>query len=251
MFWPAKTLMFPLGRAGRRYIKHIMQFVPPRVCRRSPCRRCNGNYQSRRGRTSSGVLIVASICGARGFFHISQRALAGRSIRSPRRQGRVASAARQCRARHDCAEHCSGVRGFVVRRLYDVSEMALLSHILYDWRSPNHLILRPQMLDNSKKTEPLLVALKAAVPFEVELMPALIEHLRVKNIATLNEIRQTVSDVSYAGDEGGIVCHIVPSDIREALVVSLTHVRMPRTMPLASAVIDYQKHRVKKLKKQR
>jgi hypothetical protein len=30
------------------------------------------------------------------------------------------------------------------------------------------------MLDNLKKTEPLLVALKAAVPFEVELMPALI-----------------------------------------------------------------------------
>ena len=108
---------------------------------------------------------------------------------------------------------------------------------------------RPQMLDNPKKTEPLLVALKAAVPFEVELMPALIEHLRAENTATLNEIRQTVSDVSYAGDEGGIVCHIVPSDRREALVVSLTHVRMPRTMPLASAVIDYQKHRVKKLKK--
>jgi hypothetical protein len=107
------------------------------------------------------------------------------------------------------------------------------------------------MLDNPKKTEPLLVALKAAVPFEVELMPALIEHLRTKNIATLNEIPQTVSDVSYAGDEGGIVCHIVPSDRREALVVSLTHVRMPRTMPLALAVIDYQKHRVKKLKKQR
>ena len=31
------------------------------------------------------------------------------------------------------------------------------------------------MLDNPKKTEPLLVALKAAVPFEVELMPALID----------------------------------------------------------------------------
>ena len=106
------------------------------------------------------------------------------------------------------------------------------------------------MLDNPKKTEPLLAALKAAVPFEVELVPALIEHLKTKNIATLNENRQTVSDVSYAGDEGGIVCHIVPADRREALVVSLTHLRMPRTMPLASAVIDYQKHRVKKLKKQ-
>jgi hypothetical protein len=56
--------------------------------------------------------------------------------------------------------------------------------------------------------------------------------------------------LSYAGDEGGIVCHIVPSEKRKALFVSLTHVRVPRSMPLASAVVDYQKHRVKKLKKQ-
>jgi hypothetical protein len=99
------------------------------------------------------------------------------------------------------------------------------------------------MLDNPKKTEPLMAALKAAVPFEVELMPALIKRLQAKNIAAL-------TDVSYAGDEGGIVCHIVPPDRREALVVSLTHVRVPRAMPLASAVINYQKHRVKTLKKQ-
>jgi hypothetical protein len=62
------------------------------------------------------------------------------------------------------------------------------------------------MLDNPKKTEPL----KAAVPFEVELMPALIEHLREKNI----EIRQTVSAVSYAGDEGGM-CAIVSRRVDE------------------------------------
>jgi hypothetical protein len=107
------------------------------------------------------------------------------------------------------------------------------------------------MLDNPKKTEPLLAALKENVPFEVELMPALIKHLQAENIATLHDIRHMVSDVSYAGDEGGIVCHIVPRDRQEALIVSLTHVRVPRTMPLASAVNDYQKHRVKKLKKQK
>jgi hypothetical protein len=106
------------------------------------------------------------------------------------------------------------------------------------------------MLDNPKKTEPLMAAVKAAVPFDVELMPASIKLLQTENIATLNETRQTVSDVSYAGDEGGIVCHIVPPDRREALVVSLTHLRVSRTMPLASAVVNYQKHRVKKLKKQ-
>jgi hypothetical protein len=35
------------------------------------------------------------------------------------------------------------------------------------------------------------------------------------------------------------------------IVVSLTHVRVPPTFPFATAVLDYQKHRVKKLKKQR
>ena len=93
------------------------------------------------------------------------------------------------------------------------------------------------MLDNPKKTEPLLAALKATVPFEVELMPALIKYLQAKNIAAVNESHHMVSDVSYAGDEGGIVCHIVPSGRQEALIVSLTHVRVPRTMSLASAVV--------------
>jgi hypothetical protein len=46
------------------------------------------------------------------------------------------------------------------------------------------------------------------------------------------------------------VCHIVPPTNREALVVSLTQVRVPRSMPFAAAVADYHKHRVKKLKKQ-
>jgi hypothetical protein len=46
------------------------------------------------------------------------------------------------------------------------------------------------------------------------------------------------------------MCHIAPPEDKSALVVSLTHVHVPRSMPLARAVADYQKHRVKKLKKQ-
>ena len=36
--------------------------------------------------------------------------------------------------------------------------------------------------------------------------------------------------------------HVAPPEKREALVVSLTHVRVPRSMPVAAAVADYQKH---------
>jgi hypothetical protein len=80
------------------------------------------------------------------------------------------------------------------------------------------------MLDHPEKTARLLAALKAAAPFEVELMPALIHYLQEQNVTAVSGIRQTVWDVSYAGDEGGT--------------------------PLVPAVLLYQKHRVKKLKKQ-
>ena len=89
-----------------------------------------------------------------------------------------------------------------------------------------------------------------ALPFEVELVPSLVNYLRAQRTTVAVQARHVVSEVSYAGDEGGIVCHIVPPEKREALVVSLTQVRVPRSMPLATAVADYHNHRVKKLKKQ-
>jgi len=106
------------------------------------------------------------------------------------------------------------------------------------------------MIDHPEKTARLLAALKAALPFEVELVPSLLNYLRAQRIAVADQARHVVSEVSYAGDEGGIVCHIVPPGKREALVVSLTQVRTPHSMPFATAVADYHNHRVKKLKKQ-
>jgi hypothetical protein len=105
------------------------------------------------------------------------------------------------------------------------------------------------MLDHPDKTAQLLAALKAAAPFEVELPPSLFEHLQAEDV--VDRPRHVVWDLSYAGDEGGIMCHMSRSDeTGHALVISLTYIHVPRSMPLARAVIDYQKHRVKKLKKQ-
>jgi hypothetical protein len=106
-----------------------------------------------------------------------------------------------------------------------------------------------RMLDQPEKTARLLAALKTAVPFAVELAPMVVEQLQDDKVVVTS--RQIVSDLSYAGDEGGIMCHLSrPEDTGRALVVSLTHVSVPRSMPLAAAVLSYQKHRVKKLKKQ-
>ena len=107
------------------------------------------------------------------------------------------------------------------------------------------------MLDNPEKTARLIIAMKAALPFEVELTSSTIAYLRAQHIAGDVKPMQTVAKVSYAGDEGGILCHLAPEVGHDAIVLSLTHVRIYRPQPLAAAVFDYQQHRVKKLKKQR
>jgi hypothetical protein len=106
------------------------------------------------------------------------------------------------------------------------------------------------MLDKPEKTRELVATLKAALPFEVALMPDVITHLAGQQNPVTVKPTEAVSDISYAGDEGGILCHIHPADADNMLIVSLTHVRVPRILPFAAAVLDYQKHRVKKLRKQ-
>ena len=106
------------------------------------------------------------------------------------------------------------------------------------------------MLDNPEKTKRLLTAMMAALPFEVELTPSAIARLRAPQIGDTVKPKKIVSKVSYGGDEGGIFCHLEHEETQNVIIVSLTHVRMHRSLPLAAAVFDYQKHRVKKLKKQ-
>ena len=81
------------------------------------------------------------------------------------------------------------------------------------------------MLDKPEKTYLLLAALRAAVPFEVELTPSVIAHLRAQQVAVAVNPRQIVTEVSYADDEGGYLCHMAPEESRDALIVSMTYVR--------------------------
>jgi|SRR5258706_3850302 hypothetical protein len=106
------------------------------------------------------------------------------------------------------------------------------------------------MLDNPEKTRKLIATLEAALPFEAALMPELIERLARQQKPVVVKPIETVSQISYLGDEGGIVCHMNPKAADAMVVTSLTHLRVARALPFAAAVIDYQKHRVKKLRKQ-
>jgi len=106
------------------------------------------------------------------------------------------------------------------------------------------------MLDRLEKTEALLDAMEQELPFKVRLTPELIAGLARQERPLAVKPIETVTKISYAGDEGGIMCHIAPSDTKSIFVVSLTHLRVPRILPFSAAAHAYQKHRAKKLKKQ-
>lgn len=107
------------------------------------------------------------------------------------------------------------------------------------------------MIDDPRKTSELISVLQNAAPFAVDLSPQLVAMLKIKLDNFDAASRYTVRQVSYAGDAGGIMCRIASEASGDGVVVSLTHLIVPNPFPFAGAVAAYQKHRVKKLKKQR
>src|SRR4249920_2124185 len=88
------------------------------------------------------------------------------------------------------------------------------------------------MLDKPEKTRDLIAILEAALPFEVALMPELIERLaRQKKPVVLKPI-ETVSKISYLGDMGGIICCVQPRAPRASLSSRSLTYEYPANSPL-------------------
>ena len=97
------------------------------------------------------------------------------------------------------------------------------------------------MIDKRKKTEALMAALKMALPFEADLTPEAAARMPHES----GTLRRAVTALHYMGDEGGIMCAIESPDKKQVFLFSLTHLRMLPAMPLAAAVSDYQRRRVR------
>ena len=61
----------------------------------------------------------------------------------------------------------------------------------------------------------------------------------------------TITGLHYMGDEGGIVCKLdLGASVQNQAFVSITHLRFDPRMPLGRKITAYQKHRVKRLRRQ-
>ena len=104
------------------------------------------------------------------------------------------------------------------------------------------------MIDDPTQVTALMQKMKAHLPIPVQATNALVRNLRASAVNIASKRRMQIEKVMYLGDEGGIGCVLkVPGQEDTAVVVSLTHLRLPSTHPLAPDVRAYQIARTKKL----
>jgi hypothetical protein len=107
------------------------------------------------------------------------------------------------------------------------------------------------MIDNQSQVERLLHKLTEAMPLPAMASPALMAELRGRFSTNKVSLDCRVTKVTYAGDEGGIVCQLTfdAEEIKERFFVSITHLAFDRRLPVAREITAYQKHRIKRIRR--
>ncbi len=94
-----------------------------------------------------------------------------------------------------------------------------------------------------KRTMTLVLDLMAATPFQV-IIP---KHVRKNDPDTFKADHETVSNVLFLGEFGGIAVELEPNEaLREPRIISITMVEIPHRNPLRKRVNEYRKKRIKK-----
>jgi hypothetical protein len=103
------------------------------------------------------------------------------------------------------------------------------------------------MIDHPDQVERLMRRLSAALPIPARMTPEMQTILHQQRGRAM-PATCSVTWISYAGDEGGIVCRLeAAAETAEAVFASITHLRFDPRLPLAREIVAYQEHRVKRL----
>jgi|SRR6266404_7927701 hypothetical protein len=107
------------------------------------------------------------------------------------------------------------------------------------------------MIDNSDQAARLVALLRESLPLFAAVTPEVAAVIREQAPRADPLRRYLISQVDYAGDEGGIVCKVElgPENDGRALFASITHLRFGPAGSIGRQIAAYQKHRVKRLRR--
>jgi hypothetical protein len=96
------------------------------------------------------------------------------------------------------------------------------------------------MIDNPVEVERLMRQMEEQLPIPARATSTLVRFLRNQGVKLPASRRVEIENVHYLGDEGGISCGLKQPDSKEAVIVSLTHLRVAGGHPVGQAIRAYQ-----------
>jgi hypothetical protein len=104
------------------------------------------------------------------------------------------------------------------------------------------------VIDDPATVDNLMEQMQEQLPIPALPSKELVRMLRGKGLKIDRERVLFIHRVFYFGDEGGISCDVTPGgDMKEAMVVSLTHLRIEPSHPLYQPIRNYQRERVRRI----
>ena len=108
------------------------------------------------------------------------------------------------------------------------------------------------MIDDYAKAKELMRKMEAQLPIPARPTGAFVRAMRERGVKLPRDQELQIKRVFYAGDEGGICCDVtLTEDAKEAIIVSITHLRVPPRHPLAKEIREYQRERTRRLSQSR
>ena len=104
------------------------------------------------------------------------------------------------------------------------------------------------MIDNQEQAMQLMRKMEAHLPIAARPTGGYVRALREQGVRVKPGQALQIESVLYTGDGGGISCAITPSPSpEEAIVTSLTQLRVSNKHPLAAEIRAYQQERIQRL----
>ncbi|TAK20124.1 MAG: hypothetical protein EPO26_18685 [Chloroflexota bacterium] len=107
-------------------------------------------------------------------------------------------------------------------------------------------------IDDPDAATRLMDDMQSHLPIPASVTPELVRIPRSRGLSVGHRRSLVIGRLFYMGDEGGICCDVTSGgDPKDALVVSLTHLRLPPSHPLYQRINAYQRERVGRLRTSR
>jgi hypothetical protein len=103
------------------------------------------------------------------------------------------------------------------------------------------------MIDDYAKAMELMRKMEDQLPIPARPTGAFVRTMREQGVKIPRGQELQIKRVFYMGDEGGICCDVTLEGAKEAVVVSITHLRAHPRHPLAKEIREYQTERTRRI----